>query len=309
MSRLLVTGGCGFVGVPLVRHAVERGDDVVVFDDFSRGSREALGETLGSVRLVEGDVRHTHLVRRTCGDEGVEAIVHLAALHFIPACNADPERCLSINTTGTRSVLEGAVSSGGVRAFVLASTAAVYGPSDDAHLESERPEPTDVYGRSKLAAEQLAARVRDREGLPVSAARLFNVFGPGETNPHLIPEIAAQALNGGKLRLGNLSTARDYVYTDDVARGILALADATLDGRSIVCNLGTGVARTGTDVVRAVSKIVEKNLVVATEAGRVRTSDRPMLRANVDRAEQELSWRPRVSFEEGLRAALSRPLQ
>jgi UDP-glucose 4-epimerase len=233
----------------------------------------------------------------------------LAALHFIPHCDADPQRCLSINVEGTQNVLDAVLPSASVRALVFASTAAVYAPDERAHDENSRLAPTDVYGLSKLAGEQLVSRASDRYDVPVGIARLFNVYGPGETNPHLIPAVIQQAEAGERLALGNLSTARDYVFTDDVARGLTALLDASLAGQTMTCNLGTGEARRGDDVVAAVGDLVERQLVVDTDPERVRQSDRPVLQADASRALDLLAWSPQVSFAAGLQATRHHVMQ
>ena len=122
----------------------------------------------------------------------------------------------------------------------MASTAAVYAPSEQPHDETSAIGPTDIYGLTKLWTEQLAELFHRKTGKPVGVARLFNVFGPGETNPHLIPTIVLQLQRGSELRLGNLRTKRDYVYVEDVARGLISLARDRLAGKSVTCNLGTG---------------------------------------------------------------------
>ena len=155
-----------------------------------------------------------------------QVVIHLAALHFIPACNRDPQRAIRVNVDGTQGVLKAAADAASVVGVVVASTAAVYAPSTEAHSESSTIGPTDIYGLTKLWSEQLAELFARSTGKSVGIARLFNVFGPGETNPHLIPTIVRQLQQGPELRLGNLSTKRDYVYVEDVARGLIALAES-----------------------------------------------------------------------------------
>ncbi len=123
---------------------------------------------------------------------------------------------------------------------MLASTGAVYEPSTAAHHETSPLAPDDVYGHSKLWSEQAVRLWERRTGVACGVARLFNVVGPGETNPHLVPEIVAQAASGDELRLGNLDSRRDYVYVDDVASGLHALA-----GHAATVNLGSGEAVDG----------------------------------------------------------------
>lgn len=308
--RVLVTGGCGFVGIPLVRQLVERGDDVVVYDDMSRGSLKRLGDDLSEqVQVVQGDVRDLDLLAGTLRNQSSEAVVHLAAIHFIPDCDADPERCLSVNIGGTQGVLDAIRSSGSVESLVYASTAAVYAPDDAPHHEDRsRLAPTDVYGFSKLAGEQLVAAFAKHTDVPSSIARLFNVFGRAETNPHLIPTVIRQAEQGDRLLLGNLSTRRDYVFTEDVARALILFVDATCEGETLLCNVGTGQTSTGDEVVKAVSGLLGRDLVVETDQSRTRPSDRPMLQADNTRANQSLGWSPRVTLEEGLQAALAEPV-
>lgn len=308
--RILVTGGCGFVGVPVVRAMVDRGYDVLVYDDHSRGAAERLDDSLAkSVRLVRGDVRNRDLLVSALRDHGSQVLIHLAAVHFIPDCDANPERCLSVNISGTQAVLDAAGLSPNVSAIVYASTAAVYEPDSNPHLEdASRLAPTDVYGYSKLAGEQLVSAFNERTGTACSIARLFNVFGPSETNPHLIPTAIRQAQSGKSLRLGNLATRRDYVFTDDVARALVSLADATSSGERLVCNVGTGETHTGEEIVSDVGRLLGRHLTVLTDPGRIRSSDRPALCADVSRAERLLGWRPQVSFEDGLAAAIEEPV-
>jgi UDP-glucose 4-epimerase len=308
-SRIVVTGGCGFVGGPVVRRLVACGNEVTVYDDLSRGAETSLGPLRAHVPVIQGDIRDEALLRRTLGDANAEVVVHLAAMHFIPDCNSDPGACLSTNVSGTQQVLESLITCPTIQGFVFASTAAVYAPSLAPHRETSRLAPTDVYGGSKLAAEQLITAFSDRTGMPTGTARLFNVFGPGETNPHLIPTIIAQAHEGRVLSLGDLSTARDYVFTEDVAAAFDALVGAALGGRSETCNIGTGRQWTGTQVVGTVARELDLELEVKTDVSRTRLSDRPMLCADVTRARGQLGWAPTTTFEEGIRAAIEDPLR
>lgn len=308
-NRFLVTGGCGFVGVPVVTQLAARGDHVVVLDNLSRGSKRALASVARRVSIVEGDIRDATVVSNTILHNRVDIVVHLAALHFIPQCNADPELCLSTNVLGTQTLLDCASESKTVRGFVYASTAAVYEPSAKPHRETSQLGPTDVYGASKLAAEQLVSWFRERTGTPTAIARLANVYGPNETNPHLIPTIIQQARNGDLLHLGDLSTKRDYVFTADVARALLRLADLTLEHKNTLCNVGTGLARSGEDVVRAVSDAMSRELKVTTDVKRLRSSDRPVLAVDVNLARVVVGWSAKTSFTDGIIEALRSPAQ
>ncbi|HWG22905.1 NAD-dependent epimerase/dehydratase family protein [Actinospica sp.] len=306
MMRCLVTGGCGFVGSALVRRLLAESCEVVVVDDLSRGSRENLGADQARVRVIEQDV--TDSLGRVFSSFQPEAVFHLAALHFIPDCDADPARCLRVNVDGTRSVLEAAAGLRGPVSVVVASSAAVYAPADGPHQEQEDSlGPIDVYGQSKRWTEELAVEFAARTGTGVGIARLFNVFGPGETNAHFIPSLISQLKAGESVRLGNLSTKRDYVFVDDVADALLRLARYAGDGQSATVNIGSGRAYAGDEVVEALAGMTAAGVAPVTDPSRLRPVDRPVLLADPTMAQKLLDWAPRTSLVDGLRAAWDRP--
>lgn len=320
--RCLVTGGCGFLGSALVRHLLAESCEVVVVDDLSRGSLENLGADLDRVSVIQQDV--TTDLSRIFTSCQPEAVFHLAALHFIPECDADPARCLRVNVDGTRSVLEAAAGLRRPPSLVLASSAAVYAPSDGPHQEQEETVgPIDVYGYSKLWAEELATGFAVGTGAGVGIARLFNVFGPGETNAHFIPSLISQMKAGESVRLGNLSTKRDYVFVDDVADALLRLARYCraghgIDGRSVnaqpaTVNIGSGRAYSGYEVLAALTSLMmgtdaPSGIDPVVDPSRLRPVDRPSLLADPTLAQKLLDWAPRTSLAEGLRAAWDRPV-
>ncbi|HTJ69418.1 MAG TPA: NAD-dependent epimerase/dehydratase family protein [Actinospica sp.] len=302
-----MTGGCGFLGSALVRRLLAESCEVVVVDDFSRGSRENLGPDDDRLRVIRRDV--TDSLDAIFESFQPEAVFHLAALHFIPDCDADPARCLRVNVDGTRSVLRAAAGLRGPLAVVLASSAAVYAPADAAHREPEDvPGPVDVYGYSKFWAEELASGFAARTGTAVGIARLFNVFGPGETNAHFIPSLISQMKAGQRVRLGNLSTKRDYVFVDDVADALLRLARHGAAGRSATVNIGSGRAYAGHEVVEALAGLAAADVAPVTDPGRLRPVDRPVLLSDPTLAQKLLDWAPRTSLIDGLRAAWDRPV-
>ncbi len=286
---------------------VERGEDeVLVIDDLSVGSPGNLDDARDAVDLVECDIRDRDRVVEAFTEFRPDAVIHTAALHFIPACNRDPKACVDINVGGTQAVLDGAAATA-PGAVVLVSSAAVYAPSEAAHPDDGEVGPTDVYGLSKLWTEQLGELFHARTRIPVRAARLFNVFGPGETNPHLIPAVLVQALRGDELRLGNLATSRDYIYVEDVARGLIALAGDGLGDDPLTCNLGAERAIDGNEIVAAVGRLLGRELRVLADPERMRPSDRPVLLSDCSRAHERLDWTARWGLEDGLAAALAEP--
>jgi UDP-glucose 4-epimerase len=283
---------------------------VDVIDDLSRGSAASLEIAAPSSEVLVGDIRHRGFVDDIFSGRSYDAIIHLAALHYIPDCDADPQRCVSINVGGTQNLLDSARAASSVRAVVFASTAAVYSPQEAPHSEHSPLGPTDIYGASKLACEELLKIYAQRAGVPVGIARLFNVFGPGETNPHLVPTIVQQMTSAQTLALGNLESRRDYVYTEDVAAAFLALMNACIEGRAGTYNVGTGVATSGAQVVSTLAAVLgERKTTVTRDPSRLRVSDRPVLVADISRATHELDWRPQVDLAAGLLEAMSAPFQ
>jgi len=307
--RCLVTGGCGFVGSALVRRLLAESHEVAVVDDLSRGAPENIGPARYGVSVIERDVRDG--LAEIFGSFQPEVVFHLAALHFIPECDADPARCLHVNVEGTRAVLAATAALSDRAAVVLASSAAVYAPLDGP-LSEERDSlgPVDVYGYSKRWAEELAADFAARTGTAVGIARLFNVYGPGETNDHFIPSLICQLQAGESVRLGNLSSRRDYVFVDDVAEALLRLALQCAEGHSATVNVGSGRAYAGHEVVAAVAGLASGRPALApvTDLTRLRRVDRPLLLADTALAAKLLDWTPRTSLLDGLRAAWDRPV-
>jgi UDP-glucose 4-epimerase len=315
--RCLVTGGCGFVGSALVRRLLAESCEVVVVDDLSRGSRENFGPDQDQVPVMREDV--TNSLGRIFSSFQPQAVFHLAALHFIPDCDADPTRCLRVNVGGTRSVLKATAALRDRVSLVLASSAAVYAPADGPHQEQgDSLGPVDVYGYSKLWAEELATGFAARTGTAVGIARLFNVFGPGETNAHFIPSLICQMKAEESVRLGNLSSKRDYVFVDDVADALLRLARYGSDGRCVdghcvdgqpaTVNVGSGRAYSGREVVDALSGFTPAGVAPTIDPSRIRPVDRPTLLADPTLAQKLLDWTPRTGLLDGLRAAWERPV-
>jgi UDP-glucose 4-epimerase len=304
----LVTGGCGFIGSALVRRLVAEGHRVAVVDDLSRGSAQNLEPAGDQVTLVERDI--TAGLGRIVASCRPEVIFHLAALHYIPDCEADPARCMRVNVDGTRAVLDAAAAADQPISVVLASSAAVYAPAEEPHHEDDPLGPVDVYGYSKRWAEELANSYGLRPATSVGIARLFNVFGPGETNPHFIPSLISQLQAARSVRLGNLSSRRDYVFVEDVADALAGLGRYCRRGQSVTVNVGTGRCYSGHEILETLADLPAASASPSPtiDPGRVRAIDRPVLQGSNDLAHKALGWAPRTSLLDGLQAAWERPV-
>ncbi len=301
IETVLVTGGAGFIGSALCRALAARGRHVVAFDNLSFGRRELLPGDSGC-QLVEGDVRDAARLRELFRDLAPGTVCHLAALHFIPYCDAHPLETMDVNVNGTRAVLE-ACRNARPRLVLFASTAAVY-PIAAGPLPEDRPAgPVDVYGYTKLMGEDLARLFALETGVPTLIARLFNAVGPHDNNLHVVPEILAQVARGGPLRLGNLDPVRDYIHVDDMVAAFLALLERPPRGCDVF-NVGSGEGRSVRDVVNAFEAVVGP-LTLTQDSQRVRRVDRAELVADVNKLCRETGWRPHVSFAEGIRRLLA----
>ena len=180
VSKVLVTGGAGFIGSNLVRALLERGDEVVVLDNFATGSRANLDGL--DVKVVEGELRSYERVHNAV--RGAEVVFHFGALGSVPRSVQDPLTSSAVNVEGTLNVLLAARDEG-VRRVVYSSSSSVYGVRRDLPVKEDAPpDPLSPYGVTKLAAERFCvAFARVYEGLETTVLRFFNVFGPRQS-PH-----------------------------------------------------------------------------------------------------------------------------
>jgi UDP-glucose 4-epimerase len=299
--RVLVTGGNGFVGRPLVR-LLYRTHTVHVIDSLRCGPFRFRESERASFTFHQADIRDRTVVRNILAEVRPDVIVHVAAIHFIPECEANPELAVSTNVHGTANLL--AHCPPGCR-FVFASSAAVYRPSAQALCEeASATHPIDVYGLTKVHAEDYVRYLARQRGFPAVIARLFNVVGPGETNPHVLPEIIAQLKAGrSRLRLGNTTSKRDFIHVSDAAAGFAALATAgeVAPGESVTVNLGTGRAYSIGEVLALLADITEREIAVDHDESRMRTSDNPLLLAGIEKAWRLFQWRPAYDLGAALR--------
>jgi UDP-glucose 4-epimerase len=299
--KVLVTGGSGYVGRALCRRLLPE-HELHVLDSFRFGRSRFAAEEAAGARVHACNLDEAQAVSDCLESVAPDAVIHLAAVHYIPECEADPRRALATNVTGTVNLLSACPA--GSRVIVM-SSAAVYEPSERPHRESDPTvqQPVDMYGLTKLHCESYTryfARERDFSAVLV---RLFNVVGPGETNPHLVPEIVAQALAGkNALALGNTTPKRDFIHVQDVAEGLdrLLLAPTVPRREAAVLNLGTGTAHSVEELVTMLSVIAGRDISIETDPARVRAVDRPHLCADTTQLEEALGWKPTRSLADAI---------
>ena len=303
MDRGLVTGGAGFIGSHLVEALLDGGADVLVVDDFRLGRREHLENRSTDSRLtvLEGDIRSAEDLRPVA-DFAPDTVFHMAALHFIPYCNAHPQEALDVNVLGLDTVIR-AVRTAPLKSFVFPSSGAIYGFGDEPWPEAAPARPDEIYGISKWMGEQIMGRFHaDRPGLRSVVARLFNTYGPRETNPHVLPEVM-KALSAGKtIELGNLWPQRDLIFVTDTAAGLAAAAPGA-PGLAVF-NVGTGTGTTIGDVMETIGEISGHPVDVRQVPERMRDGDGHLI-SDPQKLMQATGWKPEYDLEAGLRHLLA----
>ncbi len=302
----LVTGGAGFIGSHVAADLLARGDRVVVLDNFNdyydpaikRGNAARLRD-YESCTLVEGDIRDASLVERVVAEQGIKRVAHLAALAGVRASVNQPRLYLDVNLIGTLNLLEAAKRAGSEQ-FVLASTSSVYGRTEILpFVETDTADrPLAAYPASKRAAEMLAHTYHNLAGMPVTALRFFNVYGPAG-RPDMMPWRLLEATQtGAEIKLFNGGDIhRDWTYIADTVAGVVAALDKPL-GFEII-NLGCGAPISLTDFVEAIEALAGK--AINTVSVQTPLSDPPITYCNNDKARELLGFAPSVSIREGLR--------
>ncbi|MCG8605367.1 NAD-dependent epimerase/dehydratase family protein, partial [bacterium] len=219
--KYLVTGGAGFIGSNLVLELLKSGGAVRVLDNFSTGRRENIREFVRDVELVEGDIRSLSTVNRAV--DGVDFILHQAALPSVPRSVADPATTNEVNITGTLNVLL-AARDAGVQRVVFASSSSVYGndPRQPKH-EEMRPRPMSPYAISKLAGEEYCSVFSRLYGLQTVILRYFNVFGPRQDPASqysaVIPKFIGLMTEGkNPTVLGDGRQTRDFTFVENAVQ-------------------------------------------------------------------------------------------
>jgi UDP-glucose 4-epimerase len=295
VQRALVTGGAGFIGSTLVRLLQERGVEARVYDDLSSGS----GDTLAGIdaELVEGDVRD--LERLTTAARGCDAVFHLAAGAGVIASIEDPLENFDVNARGTVVALW-AAQRAGVGRVVFSSSNAPLGMGAYPASEAKPIAPLSPYGAGKAAGEAYCSAFHGAYGLDAVAVRFSNAYGPRSAHKgNVIPLFIRRAMAGQPLTVfGDGEQTRDFVFVEDLARGLVAASDAEGAGGEIF-QLASGVETSVNRLLELLERLAGGPLDVRREPARPGEIVRNY--SLVDKARERLGYRPQVALEEGLR--------
>ena len=307
--KLLITGGAGYIGSVVSKVLIESGHEVVVLDNLSRGHRQAVAP---EARLVVADLVDRAALDDVVG-EGFDGVMHFAALALVAESVASPELYWRNNVRGSLNLLE-AMREAGVPRLVFSSTCAVYGQPDEVPIsETATLRPTNPYGGSKLAVDQMIGDFCHAYELGAVSLRYFNVAGASgaigedhDPETHLIPNVLRAAIGrrphveiyGTDYPTPDGTAVRDYIHVEDLATAhVLALGGAT-EGEHRIFNLGTGSGFSVREVIAAAERVSGRSIASVDRSRR--PGDPAELVAAGDKIRSELGWEPRRAELEGM---------
>lgn len=309
--KVFVTGGAGYIGSVTVEMLIDRGHEVVVFDNLERGHREALHP---AARFVQGDLRDRAVVEEAVARSGAEAVVHFAAYALVGESMAQPELYFGNNLVGGVN-LAAAMLKAGIRKIVFSSTCATYGIPPTNPITEETPQkPTNPYGESKLMFERVLWWYRDLHRFEPVMLRYFNACGATarygedhEPETHIIPNVLRVALGqspevrmfGDDYQTPDGTCVRDYIHISDLAQAHVRAIEGRFEG---AFNLGNGEGYSVRQVVDAARRVTGHAIPAAVSPRRPGDPDR--LVADARKAREVLGWRPdHTDLDEIVRSA------
>lgn len=305
MAKYLVTGGAGFLGSNIVESLVANGDKVVIYDDFSTGSKKNVQDYKQTeARIVEGDVRDEKLLRKAA--RGCDYLLHLAGRPGVADSVRHPEEGLQVAFQGTLNALTAARDLK-VKRFIYASSCAVYGespvlPKEETMLAS----PYNPYGAAALLGEELARVFYATYRLETVCLRLFNAYGPRQATSGaasgVIGSFCEAILRGENPQIfGDGKQSRDFVYVSDVVDAFrLACTAPKAEGE--VFNIASGSRMSVAGLITGFTQLIEKEIL--SDHKEARPSDVRHSLADILKAQEVLGYRPRVNIAEGLTKSL-----
>jgi UDP-glucose 4-epimerase len=305
--KIFVTGGAGYVGSICVEELVQRGDEVIVFDNLSEGHRLAIDP---NTTFIQGDLNDSKSIWLAIHTSEPDAVMHFAASAFVPESMQNPSKYFHNNVCGGLNLLNAMIENG-VRHLVFSSTCGTFGAPDRVPIDEDTPQnPINPYGESKLMFENILRWFEQIHGLAFVALRCFNVAGASENygehhriETHLIPRVLQVALGrlpnaeiyGTDFPTPDGTCIRDYIHVRDLASAhILALSA----GESGFYNLGTGGGTSVREVINACRKVTG-HPIPTMERPR-RPGDPARLIASSEKARRSLGWKPQFENIEAI---------
>ena len=298
--KYLITGGSGFIGSNIARFLLEQGDEVRVLDSLATGRKENLDEIRDRIEYIDGDIRDFWTAIEAV--DGVDYVLHQAALPSVPRSVENPQTSNAVNTDGTLNMLE-ASKRAGVKKFVMASSSSVYGESEELPKHEKMiPSPLSPYAVNKLTGEYFCKVYWNLYQMPTVCLRYFNIFGPYQdpTSQYsaVIPLFITALKNGRKpVIFGDGEQSRDFTYIENAVRAnILAATNDKMVGDNF--NVACGAQFTLNDLVRKLGEIL--GIKAAAQYADPRPGDIMHSYADIEKI-KSFGFVPTVDFDEGLR--------
>lgn len=312
--HILVTGGAGFIGSNLCTALLENGNQVTCLDNFATGKRENLAPLMDNPKftLIEGDIRNIEDCKKAC--EGVDYILHQAALGSVPRSINDPITSNDVNVSGFLNMLV-AARDAKVKRFVYAASSSTYGDSKNMpKIEDIIGKPLSPYAITKYVNELYAAVFSKTYGIQTIGLRYFNVFGrkqdPNGAYAAVIPKFVMQLMNHQSPTInGDGTYSRDFTYIDNVIQmNVLALVTENQNALNTVYNVAFGERTNLNELTQLLKKYLsaydKKIASVENTYGPTRTGDVPHSLASIDKAKKLLGYTPQYDIKTGLKEAV-----
>jgi len=319
MKKIVVTGGAGYIGSHEVKLLLEKGFEVIVFDNLSRGYSDAVDvlKSYGKLGFVKGDMRNPDDIEALLNDRSIDAVMHFAALCLVNESMEQPELYFHNNTIGTYNLLE-AMRKNDLKKLIFSSTCAVYGESQYLPVDELHPvQPMNPYGESKLLSEKMIRWYGDIHGFSYAILRYFNVcgassdgcIGDSKRPSQLLMQNAVRGamniepfyLTCPQVDTPDGTPVRDYIDVEDLVNAhAAALQYLDAGGLSDIFNLGNG---TGYSVRQIVSKVGEVcGATIPMVKGETRKGEYASIYAQPEKANITLNWKTEKDLESSIRS-------
>jgi len=312
--KILVTGGAGFIGSNLIEELLKRKNKVICLDNFATGKRENLKkfQNNSNFRLIEGDIRNLDDCKNAA--QGVDYVLHQAALGSVPRSIKDPITSNDVNVSGFLNMLV-ASRDAGVKRFVYAASSSTYGDSESMpKVEEVIGKPLSPYAVTKYVNELYADVFSKTYGLETIGLRYFNVFGrkqdPNGAYAAVIPKFVSQLMSGESPVInGDGNYSRDFTYIDNVIQAnLLSLVATDKKAINTVYNVAFGDRNTLNELMSYLkdylSEFDAKISEIEVVYGPNRAGDIPHSHASVEKAKKNLKYNPQFSLKQGLKEAV-----
>ena len=306
---ILVTGGAGYIGSHFVKYLLKQNEEVVIFDNLSRGHIEAVPQ---NAKFEEVNILNRANLRTALAKYDIDAVVHFAAFAYVGESVENPGMYYENNVVGSFNLID-EVTKAGIRKFVFSSTCSLYGNPESVPIsEDESVKPINPYAETKLTIEKILRDYDTAHGMKYVALRYFNAAGAdpereiGESHspePHLIPIILNTALGlrekvfvfGNDYPTPDGTAVRDYIHVNDLADAHLKALNFLDDGKSDIFNLGTGNGNSVMEMIKTSERITGEKINYEI-TGR-RAGDPAVLVADNSKAKNILGWQPEFNLE------------